>query len=230
MLVGLLSLAAAWWVWRAMPDGVNPPALSAAAWARTFGSAPLMACVMVTVLSSAGQFVLFSYLAPYYKRKLGVTAGELSMLLMWFGAFGFIGNMLMSRFIDRTGAARAVMAGLGAMGFSLVIWPLGTSLALAALVAVPWALGCFASNSAQQARLVGLAPTLASGSIALNSSAMYAGQAIGAASGGWLITTTGSMDLLHWVGSAGLLLAIAASAWASRLQAAQRPEPATATG
>lgn len=230
VLVGLLSLASAWWVWRALPDGVKPPALSAAAWARTLGSAPLMACVLVTVLSSAGQFVLFAYLAPYYKLKIGVTAAQLSLLLMWFGAFGFIGNMLMSRFIDRTGAARAVMASLGAMAVSLVVWPLGTSLALAALVAVPWALGCFAANSAQQARLVGLAPALAAGSIALNSSAMYAGQAIGAASGGWVIGRTGSMDLLHWAGAAGMLLAIAASAWAARLQAAQRPEPATATG
>ena len=41
------------------------------------------------------------------------------------------------------------------MAVSLLIWPLGTSLVLAALVAVPWALGCFSSNSAQQARLVG---------------------------------------------------------------------------
>ena len=71
---------------------------------------------------------------------------------------------------------------------------------------------------------------LAAGSIALNSSALYAGQAIGAASGGWVIARTGSMDLLHWAGAAGMLAAIAASAWASRLQAAQRPAPATATG
>lgn len=73
-------------------------------------------------------------------------------------------------------------------------------------------------------------PALAAGSIALNSSAMYAGQAIGAASGGWVIARTGSMDLLHWAGAAGMPAAIAASAWASRLQAAQRPAPATATG
>ena len=102
------------------------------------------------------------------------------------------------------------------MALSLLLWPLGTSLMLAALVAVPWALGCFSSNSAQQARLVGIAPALASGSIALNSSAMYAGQAIGAAAGGWLIVNTGSMDQLHWAGLASLLAAMAVSAWASR--------------
>jgi len=39
-LVGLLSLASATWVWRAMPDGVKPPPLSASAWRETFRSPP----------------------------------------------------------------------------------------------------------------------------------------------------------------------------------------------
>ena len=220
-LVGLLSLAGAFWVWRAMPDGVKPPALSASAWRETLRSPALMLCILVTVLYSAGQFVLFSYFAPYYKQVLGTTPGQLGLLLMWFGAFGFIGNMLMSRYIDRLGASRAVMIGIVAMAMTFLIWPLGTSLVLAALVAIPWALGCFSSNSAQQARLVGIAAPLAAASIALNTSAMYAGQAIGAASGGWMIAQDG-MGLLHWAGLGGLLLAMAVSAWATRFQGSHR--------
>jgi predicted MFS family arabinose efflux permease len=214
-VVGLLSLASAFWVWRAMPDGVKPPALSAAAWRETLRSPALMLCVLVTVLYSAGQFVLFSYFAPYYKQKIGITPGQLSLLFMWFGAFGLLGNILMSRHIDRMGAPRAVMIGIGAMALSLLAWPLGTSLVLAAVVCIPWALGCFSSNSAQQARLVAIAPALAAASIALNSSAMYAGQALGAAGGGWIILHSG-IDNLHWAGFIGLLLAMAASAWAGR--------------
>lgn len=215
MLVGLMSLVSALWVWRAMPDGVKPPALSMAAWRETLQSWPLMLCIAVTVLYSAGQFVLFSYFAPYYKARIGITPLQLSLLFSWFGAFGFLGNMLMSRHIDRIGASRAVMIGIACMALSLLIWPLGTGLVLAAWVLVPWALGCFSSNSAQQARLVGLAPGLAAGSIALNSSAMYAGQALGAGSGGWLIAQD-RMDLLHWVGFAGLVLAMWVSWLASR--------------
>ena len=127
----------------------------------------------------------------------------------------------MSRYIDRIGAARSVMIGVACMAVSLLIWPLGTTLVLAAIVSIPWALGCFASNSAQQARLVGIAPALASGSIALNTSAMYAGQAIGAAGGGWLIAG-GGMDTLHWAGFAGLLLAMALSAVATGYQGTHR--------
>lgn len=213
--VGVLSLASALWVWRTMPAGVKPPALSLATWRETLRSPALMLCVAVTLLYSAGQFVLFSYFAPYYKAVIGITPLELSLLFAWFGAFGLLGNTLMSRYIDRIGAPRSVFLGVAAMALSFLVWPLGTSLALAALVSVPWALGCFSSNSAQQARLAGIAPALAGGSIALNTSAMYAGQAIGAGTGGWLISTTG-MHLLHWVGLAGLVLSMAVSVWATR--------------
>jgi predicted MFS family arabinose efflux permease len=214
-VIAVMSVVSALWVWRAMPDGVRPPALSRAAWGETFRSRALMTCVLVTVLYAAGQFVLFSYFAPYFRQKLALSPTALSLYFMWFGAFGLLGNIVMSRTIDRVGAARAVMAGIALMAVSLLLFPLGTTLWLAALVSVPWALGCFSSNSAQQARLVAVAPALAAASVALNSSAMYAGQAIGAATGGWLIAR-GAMDSLHWAGFAGLLAAMVASALATR--------------
>ena len=217
-VVAVLSVVSAAWVWRAMPDGIKPPALSRAAWGEALRSPALMLCVAVTLLYSAGQFVLFSYFAPYFKVMLAITPLQLSLLFAWFGAFGLLGNILMSRRIDRMGAPSAVMWGVGAMALGLVLWPLGTNLVLVALVLIPWALGCFSSNSAQQARLVGIAPALASGSIALNSSAMYAGQALGAGSGGWLIAHDG-MGSLHWFALAGLVASMAMSWWATR----QRP-------
>jgi predicted MFS family arabinose efflux permease len=93
-----------------------------------------------------------------------------------------------------------------------------------ALVLVPWALGCFAANSAQQARLVNLSPQLAPATVALNTSAMYAGQAMGSALGGWMIAQ-GQMAQLHWVSLGLLLLAMALSAWASRAAISGRRPP-----
>jgi predicted MFS family arabinose efflux permease len=215
--VGVLALGSALWIWRVTPNGIRPPAFSREAWLQTLRSRPLMLCVLVTALYSAGQFVLFSYFAPYYKQTLDMTPGQLSLMFAWFGAFGFLGNLLVSQRIDRLGAPRAVFLAIASMALSLAVWPLGSNIALAGLVIVPWALGCFASNSAQQARLFGISPALASGSIALNSSAMYAGQAMGAASGGWLIAH-GQMANLHWAGLASLLLALLLSWLASMAQ------------
>jgi predicted MFS family arabinose efflux permease len=217
-LVALLSVMSAVWIWRSLPNGIRPPALSRAAWGETLRSPALMLSVAVTLLYSSGQFVLFSYFAPYFRTTMQASPLQLSLLLFWFGAFGLLGNIVMSRQIDRIGAPQSVMWGVGCMALSLLLWPLGNTLVLAALVCVPWALGCFSSNSAQQARLVGIAPGLASGSIALNSSAMYAGQALGAGSGGWLIAQ-GQMDNLHWFGLVGMLAAMAMSWWGSRQRA-----------
>ena len=214
-VVALLSAISAAWVWHSLPNGIKPPAFSRAAWGETLQSRALMLCVAVTLLYSAGQFILCSYFAPYFKVHLQVTPVELSVLFACFGACGLLGNVLMSRHIDRIGAPRAVMWAVASMALSLLVWPLADTLAVAALICVPWGLGCFASNSAQQARLVGIAPLLASGSIALNSAAMYAGQALGAGSGGWLIAH-GQMDALHWFGLTGLLAAMAMSWWATR--------------
>ncbi len=215
-LIAVASLASAAWVWQSMPDGVRPQALSRAAWSETLRSPALMTTVLVTVLYASGQFVLFAYFAPYFKLKLDIGPSGLALLFMWFGVFGLLGNIVMSRHIDRVGAGQAVMAGVGAMALSLLVFPLATSLVMAAVVLVPWGLGCFASNSAQQARLVGIAPPLAPASVALNTSAMYAGQAIGAAMGGWLIAA-GRIDDLHGFGFAGLVAAMLASAVAGRL-------------
>ncbi|MDP2442184.1 MAG: MFS transporter [Hydrogenophaga sp.] len=217
-LVAAMSLLSAAWVWREMPDGIRPAALSRQAWGQTLGSAPLMLAVGVTLLSAFGQFTLFSYFAPYFFQTLGLGGAALSLMFLWFGAFGLAGNVGLSRWIDRIGAARAVLLTLGAMVLSLLLWPLGQAgVWQQALVLVPWALGCFACNSAQQARLVHLSPALAPATVALNTSAMYGGQALGAALGGLLIAQ-GHMLRLHQVGLVVLMLAMALSVWAARAQ------------
>ena len=214
VLVAVLAAGGAWWVWRTMPDGVKPPAMNLRAWRDVFTQPVLIAIVLVTAMSGAGQFTVFSYFAPYYRQVLGAGAGEVSFLFFWFGAFGLIGNVFLSRFIDRIGAARAVAALLACIAASLALWPLAVGVPLMALVIIPWAVGCFASNSAQQARLGIAAPALAPALMALNTSAIYLGQAAGAAGGAALLATSG-FALLHWVGLAWIVAAIGLSQWAA---------------
>jgi len=217
-LVALLSLASAAWVWRDMPNGIRPAALSRQAWGQTLGSPALMLAVGVTLLSAFGQFTLFSYFAPYLVQTLGVGGGTLSLLFLWFGAFGLAGNVALSRWIDRIGASRGALLMMGGMALSLLLWPLGRAgLWQQALVLVPWAIGCFAANSAQQARLVHMSPALAPATVALNTSAMYAGQGMGAALGGVMIAQ-GQMLRLHEVGLVVMLAAMALSVWATHVQ------------
>ncbi|WP_431276376.1 MFS transporter [Variovorax ureilyticus] len=169
-----------------------------------------MGVVCVTALQGSGQFVLFSYFAPILRERLGADATQLGLVWAWFGACGVVGNMLVSRHIDRIGASRMVLVTTALIALSLLLWPLGVSLVWLAILLTPWGLGCFATNSAQQARLVSLSPSLAPGSVALNSSGIYIGRALGAGAGGWLLAH-GAIDWMNWVGLVTVLAAIALS-------------------
>lgn len=213
--VAVLAALAALWVWRALPDGIRPPPLSLASWGQVFTHPLLMGMVLVTALSGAGQFTLFSYLAPYYRQVLGAEPAAVSALFFWFGALGLAGNLLLTRFIDRFGAGRCATLALALMALTFAVWPLGVGVFTMAAVLLPWGLGIFAANSAQQARLAGAAVALAPALLALNTSAIYVGQALGAAGGGALLAAWG-WGSLGVVALAWMLLSLALSAWLVR--------------
>jgi predicted MFS family arabinose efflux permease len=73
-----------------------------------------------------------------------------------------------------------------------------------------WGVGFAATNSMQQARLVQAAPDLSSASVALNTSSLYVGQAIGSGLGGLLF----SMGIIHGIGFVGIgFVAAAVVVW-----------------
>ena len=214
-LVAVVAAGSALWIWRVLPSGIQIAALSKAAWIGVFKHRVLMMTVGVTLLSAFGQFILFSYFTAYYKQLLNADTKTISLFFFWFGFCGLIGSFTLSRYIDRIGADRAPIIAMSLMAVSLLLWPLGTSVIAVLLISTPWGLGCFSSNSAQQARLGAAAPLVAGASIALNTSAMYSGQAFGAGLGGWLIAG-GYMSHLHWYGFAIMLCAISLSSWSRR--------------
>lgn len=217
--IAMLSVVSAASIWLTLPTGIRPAALTAAAWSRVLRSPVLMGIVSVTALQGSGQFVLFSYFGPILKQSFGADANTLSLMWALFGAFGLIGNMVVSRYIDRIGAGRMVLLTSSLIALSLFLWPFASTLAWLAVVIVPWGLGCFATNSAQQARLVGLAPALAPGSVALNSSGIYIGQAIGAGLGGWLLAN----DAAPWMSRFGLALLLVAIGLSVAIDRSRRP-------
>jgi predicted MFS family arabinose efflux permease len=225
VVIGLLSLVGTAWVWLAIPRGLHVAPMDGKAW-RQLGSNPVVLLVVATtVVHGTGQFVLYSYLAPVLKESLAASPQMVSMMFLWLGAAGVTGNMIGSRTIDRLGAPRVIVTALCFILAGLATWGLAHgSLPLTMLAAALWGLGVFAANMAQQARLVGTAPHLASASVALNSSGIYLGQALGGAAGGVLIAAHGFAPL-SWVAAAlvgcGILMVLATGRVAARRQAAQ---------
>ena len=112
---------------------------------------------------------------------------------------------------DQCGAIRTVFVGGSLTVLAYLVLSLGASLGpahsmLALLPAILlWGLASWGLMTAQQARLVALAPGLASVGLSLNSSAIYLGSATGAAVGA-LVIANGGVGRLGWV-AAGFSMA-----------------------
>jgi predicted MFS family arabinose efflux permease len=105
-----------------------------------------------------------------------------------FGVAGFVGNLIATRLVRSLKPFRTSLLAMLSMllGFGLWTFGAGTFAVMCTGVAF-WGLGFASINSMQQARLVEAAPALSSASVALNTSAIYIGQAIGSAVGGMLL-------------------------------------------
>jgi predicted MFS family arabinose efflux permease len=212
--IGVLAAGCALLLARRIPRGLYVPRIDAGAWGRVARDAALLLVLATSVLQAAGQFVLLSYLAAVFAAFVQAGPTLLALLFAWFGACGVAGNALAGALVDRIGADRVATLALGAMVLALACWPLTRgSLGFTVLATGLWGLGCFSVVSAQQTRLVALAPGQASISVALNSSSFYLGQAAGAAIGGMVLAGLG-MALLSWIGALILLLALGTSSLA----------------
>ena len=214
--VATVALASALSVRLALPTGLRVQRVDAAAWLRILADRRLLAVVAVTAIHSWAQFTVFSYITPIMKSQLHATPTTVSALLALFGVTGIAGNVLAIREMDRLGPARVVMTSLALMlGAHVVMFAAGWSMTSMVIALAMWGAGCFAINSSQQTRLYAAAPVLAPVSIALNSSAIYLGQAAGAESGARIIAASG-FDPLTWLSIPVFVAAMATSAWAGR--------------
>lgn len=234
--IGVLSAIGAIFVWARLPARLFAARIDRAAWRALFAHPTLLRVVSVTAIHASAQFVLFSYLVVAYQDALAIGPAAISALLAVNGLAGFVGNVAAGRIADRIGPTRVIHTAIGAMAFAFVLWivvfQVGTGTAavvLAVIASLFWGGGNFTSNSMQQVRLVDLAPALAAVSVALNTSAIYLGQFVGASVGGVVLShafSTPPTEALPWVSLPVFFIAIAVSVSAQRRIA--RVSPATA--
>jgi DHA1 family inner membrane transport protein len=206
-LMAVLALIAAFMVWRSLPRGLHVGRLSLTAWRDVFFDPVLIVILLVTLASSSGQFAVFSYLTLLFKELLAASPALIAILLAGFGLSGVIGNTLAARFVARLGIDRMILLAFCALLAGMLIFSATPGiLAGAAIGLAVWGLGTFSSNSLQQSRLIAHAPALASASVALNTSTIYLGQAIGAGVGATLVAE----QALLWLTPAASLFAVAA--------------------
>lgn len=146
--------------------------------------------LLQTTLAMAAGFSVLTYIYPVLSRAGGYHGAVISVALLVFGVASVGGSTLGGRLTDRFGALPVVVAGLAALTLAMLAVSAATALSagwpiLAALAA--WGLGGWTFPPSQQHRLIGLAPDEARVLLGLNSSAIYAGAAIGGVVGGLVL-------------------------------------------
>ncbi len=205
--LGAVSLLVLLLLLLSLPRGLRGLPLSLASFATIARTGTITLILLVTLLTTSGQFSVAVYLAPLLEKLTGEGPATAGLLFGLMGTMGLVGNIAATRIVDRHGVQRtfALFAGLVAAG--LTLWAVGGgSLAVMTLGVTFLGLGFAAANSMQQARLADAAPDLASASIALNTSLLYVGQAVGSGVGGFLYAN----GHYHAVGYVAAVFAISA--------------------
>jgi MFS transporter, DHA1 family, inner membrane transport protein len=193
-----------------LPPGLTGARVSLATWTAVARNRLILLLLAITALQTGGPFIIFTYLGPLAKALAGSGTAEIATFFAVFGVTGFIGNLIATRLVVSWGAYRVSLLFQTAMLLGLVAWSLGAGLiAVMGLGVGLWGLGFAALNSMQQARLVGADPKLASASVALNTSSIYVGQAIGSGLGGVLFAR-GYDHAIGYVAVAFLVAAVGA--------------------
>ena len=171
-----------------LPSGLRGAPLSLASWVEVARNRQIVLLLLITIIVISGTFQIFVFIGPLFSGLTGAGPQVIAVTLAVAGFVGLLGVVATTRIVGQVGPYRMSLLLFATMFVGLLIWALGAG-ALAAMIAgmAISSVGFAASNSIQQARLAIAAPALASASIALNTSAIYVGQAIGSAIGAELI-------------------------------------------
>lgn len=185
VVIGLIALAA---IQILLPAGMPGSKGSLAKEFRTLSRWPVLRPMLVSVLSSAAFFTVFTYVAPFLTTVSGMSAHGVTYALFAAGIGLTAGNLLGGRFADRSligtvlGAFLSIVAALG------LLYAVAPTETAAVPVLMLWAGVSFALGAPLQSWVIEAAtdaPNLAS---TLNQGAFNLGNATGAWLGGTALT------------------------------------------
>lgn len=222
LFVSALTVLAAIVVALTLPGGLRSEGAGFRALRSTLGNVRLMVALSVAAGNMACQFIPFTYVALLLTGFAGASATDMTLLFFTFGIASVAGNWLGGRAAVRFGTTPTLLAGMLTLPVLFMATPvLHWGVLAAGVHFAVWGMAGFSFSAPNQSRLVALAPHLRSVLLSLHASALYAGQAIGAATGAFVLQA-GSLDDLGWVAALAALVTLALfllSLWQWRIPA-----------
>ncbi|MGY4602600.1 DHA1 family inner membrane transport protein [Bradyrhizobium sp. USDA 4474] len=180
-----------------LPAGLKGTPVDLRTWSEVGRNKTILLLLAITMLQMSGQFVVFTFMGPLLNKMTDASPDAIGMVFAIYGVCGFLGVAVATRIVDTWGPYRTSLLFTSLLLAGITGWALSAgTLVLMAIAVAMWGLGFASTNSMQQVRLVAAAPPLAPATVALNTSVLYIGQAIGSAVGGALF----ARELLHSTG------------------------------
>ncbi|HTN97061.1 MAG TPA: MFS transporter [Nordella sp.] len=214
-LVGLVAFAALIGVALLMPRLAGAPQVSLGQRLQLLRRKNVLIVLPLTVLGMTACYVPFAFTLHILEALL-IPAALVTAMLLCYGLGAVAGNYASGMMTDRAGpiavliAAYLLLTAIFAALLSLSLVQAASHGALVGLLIFGWGSASWSQTPPQQMRLIAAAPEQAPVAIALNSSAIYAGIALGSAIGGATIGHGASVTL-----AAGLGLAVVTLIYAS---------------
>jgi predicted MFS family arabinose efflux permease len=182
----------------------------------------VLLALLSTMLWATGAYAIYTYLAPFLLRAVGLAGPSVSAVLFMWGVTAVIGLRLGGRLNDRFGHLPVIVTSLTllalaflSLSVSPVLLPPPAARAPILLAIALWGVSARSFFPAQQARLISIAGLkVAPVALSLNASFQYLGFSAGAALGALTLAKASALAL-GWVGAscvaAALSLVLAAS-------------------
>ncbi|MCJ7841109.1 MFS transporter [Lederbergia sp. NSJ-179] len=154
---------------------------------------------LVSAFVFIGQFSLYTYFTPFLHHLAGFNMEKITIAFFVLGIFGILGSYIGGYSVDKWGVKKTLFVTIGSRVLTFFLLPLvGGHPIFLFLIMMVWSASGWAATPANQTYLRSLAPKLADMIIAVNTSFMQLGIALGSAMGGLIISNHYSYTSLSW--------------------------------
>lgn len=220
-LLGIISLVMSIFI---LPKKMKVQKASAKEQLQLLANPRMILAFFIPTFSIAGTYTVYTYITPILEDGLGIPTSYVSAILLAYGAFSILSNVLAGKIASRNGVSKlryvfivqAVI--LGSLYFTME----STLAGLASLMLM--AVMIYAMNATIQLYLMNLAtvyfPAAKDFASSLTPVAVNIGIALGATLGGYVVAH-GGYEHLSWVGGISALIASGLAFISYRMDAAE---------